>query len=175
VNGGTTETSQKETGMPKKLALIVAVSANDVIGADGGMPWHLSADLKRFKRLTMGHCIIMGRKTYESIGRLLPGRTTVIVSRQAAFHVNGARVANSFEEALERAGDDDCPFVTGGAQIYELALPRVTDIYLTRIHKDVLGDTWLPEIAWEQWELADSETHDNVGLYEYSFEHYCRS
>ncbi len=161
--------------MPEKLALIVAVSANDVIGADGGMPWHLSADLKRFKKLTMGHCIIMGRKTYESIGRLLPGRTTVIVSRQPAFHVNGARIANSIEEALEMAGDDGCPFITGGAQIYELALPRVTDIYLTRIHKDVLGDTWMPEVDWEQWELVHSESHDKDGLYEYSFEHYRRA
>ena len=158
--------------MTKRLALIVAVSANDVIGADGGMPWHLSADLKRFKKLTMGHHIIMGRKTYESIGRLLPGRTTVIVSRQPSLHVNGARIANSIEEALQFAGDDDCPFITGGAEIYQLALPQVTDIYLTRIDKDVLGDTWLPKIDWDRWELVESETHDHEGQFEYSFEHY---
>lgn len=122
----------------------------------------------------MGHHIIMGRKTYDSIGRLLPGRTTVIVTRQAAFHVNGARMANSIEEALQIAIDDDCPFITGGAQIYKLALPQVTDIYFTRIHKDVLGDTFFPDVDWKKWELIDSETHDADGKFEFSFEHYQR-
>lgn len=160
--------------MTSKLAMIVAASSNDVIGSEGGLPWHVSADLKRFKRLTMGHHIIMGRKTYESIGRLLPGRTTVIVTRQPAFHVVGARIANSLDEALSIAVDDDCPFITGGAQIYELALPNVTDIHLTRIHKDVLGDTFLPEVDWDQFELLESEKHDENGFFDVSFEHYQR-
>ena len=161
--------------MSNKLAMIVAASSNDVIGSEGGLPWHLPADLKRFKRLTMGHHIIMGRKTYESIGRLLPGRTTVIITRQPAFHVVGARMANSLEEALQIVVDDECPFVTGGAEIYELAMPKVTDIFLTRIHKDVLGDTFLPTVDWDAFKLLESEKHDENGLYEISFEHYQRS
>jgi len=160
----------------KKLAMIVAASSNDVIGADGGMPWHLSADLKRFKKLTMGHHIIMGRKTYESIGRLLPGRTTVIISRQPAFKVDGAVIANSLQAALEIAATDDCPFITGGAQIYQLALPWVTDIHLTRIHQSAEGDTVLPQIDWNDWALVDSQTFATQSPPElqYTFEDYQR-
>lgn len=143
----------------RRLAMIVAASSNDVIGAEGGMPWHLPADLRRFKKLTMGHHIIMGRKTYESIGRLLPGRTSVIVTRQPSFNVVGARIANSVEEAIQIAKDDDCPFITGGAQIYERALPQITDLYLTRIQIEISGDTYLPEIDWDEWELVKSQQH----------------
>ncbi len=139
--------------------MIVAASSNDVIGAEGGMPWHLPADLVRFKKLTMGHHIIMGRKTYESIGRLLPGRTSVIVTRQPSFNVVGARIANSVEEAIQIAKDDDRPFITGGAQIYERALPQITDLYLTRIQIEISGDTYLPEIDWDEWELVNSQQH----------------
>jgi dihydrofolate reductase len=138
--------------------MIVAASKNNVIGRDGDMPWRLSADLKHFKALTFGHTIIMGRKTWESIGRLLPGRTTVIVTRQTDFIVDGAIVVNSFEDALS-ATDDEQPFVVGGAEIYRIALPMVNKLYLTRVHAEIDGDTWLPEIDFKQWETVSESAH----------------
>jgi dihydrofolate reductase len=160
----------------RKLAMIVAASENNVIGVDGDLPWRISADLKRFKKLTMGHHIIMGRKTFDSIGRLLPGRTTVIVTRQAGFEFEGAMVANSIEEAISVCGQNETPFVTGGAEIYHIALPLVTEIHLTRVHTDLAGDTVLPEINWEQWVLIEEEPHpaDEKYNYAYSFETYRR-
>ncbi|MFK7769920.1 MAG: dihydrofolate reductase [Mariniblastus sp.] len=167
----------------RKLSMIVAASENDVIGVDGDLPWRLSADLKRFKKLTMGHHIIMGRKTFDSIGRLLPGRTTVIVTRQNNFVFDGAKVVNSIEEAVEAcfAPNDDgqvdeCPFITGGAEIYRLALPLVTEIQLTRVHTEIEGDTVLPEINWSQWKLTNQTRHgsDDKNSFDYSFEIYER-
>ena len=141
----------------QQLAVLVAASENDIIGNDGDLPWHISADLKRFKRLTMGHHIIMGRKTFESIGRLLPGRTTVIVTRQtdyafADIDLSEAKIVASIEAAILACEDDPCPFIVGGAQIYELAIPLITQIYLTRVHATILGDTKLPAIEWEKWD-----------------------
>ena len=163
--------------MAQKLALIVAASTNSVIGKDGDMPWHISNDLKRFKRLTMGHHIIMGRKTYESIGRLLPGRTTVIVTRQKGLVVPGATVVHSLEAALDVASDDEIPFITGGAQIYELALPRVTDIFLTRIHATIQGDTFFPQVDWSRWRLAQESKHveESDPILKYSFQDFERA
>ncbi len=159
-----------------EIALIVAMSENGVIGRGGNLPWHLSADLRRFKRLTMGHHIIMGRKTWDSIGRLLPGRTTVIVTRQEDFEVESAKIARSIDEAFELCGDDKIPFVTGGGAIYELALPRVTTMHLTRVHALMDGDTFFTGVDWNGWELVDSERHgpaDDSKL-EWSFETWCR-
>ena len=158
------------------LSMIVAASENDVIGVAGGLPWKLSADLKRFKKLTMGHHIIMGRKTYESIGRCLPGRTTVIVTRQSDFFVEGAKVVTSTDEAVKATRSDDCPFVTGGAEIYALLLPSVTEIQLTRVHAEIAGDTLLPQINWTNWELVESVRHqsDEKNNFDYSFEVYRR-
>lgn len=159
-----------------KLAMIVAVSENNVIGVDGDLPWRLSADLKRFKKLTMGHHILMGRKTFDSIGRLLPGRTTVIVTRQDDFEFEGALIAHSIEEAIAACEGDHCPFVTGGAEIYRLALPWVTEIHLTRVHAEITGDTVLPSIDWSKWELVDRVRHDldEKNTADYSFETYSR-
>lgn len=162
--------------------MIVAASENDVIGVDGDLPWRLSADLKRFKKLTMGHHIIMGRKTFDSIGRLLPGRTTVIVTRQKNFEFEGARIANSIEKAIEiccieNDGQiDECPFITGGAEIYRFALPMVTEIQLTRVHTEIEGDTLLPEIGWSQWNQISQTRHeaDEKNSFDYSFEVYQR-
>lgn len=152
--------------------MIVAASENDVIGVDGDLPWRLSSDLKRFKKLTMGHHIIMGRKTFESIGRLLPGRTTVIVTRQKDYQVQGAIVVHSIESALEASAGDDSPFVTGGAEIYRLALPLVDEIQLTRVHAQTQGDTFLPEIDWSEWEPISWERFEPDAKNEvaYSFE-----
>ncbi len=163
---------KKPKNANQKLTMIVAASENDVIGVDGDLPWRLSSDLKRFKKLTMGHHIIMGRKTYESIGRLLPGRTTVIVTRQKSFDAPGAKVVHSIESALEACGDDANPFVIGGAAIYGLATPLVDEIQLTRVHVEVQGDTYLPQIDWEQWESVSCERFkpDGKNDFAYSFE-----
>lgn len=154
------------------LAMIVAASENNVIGINGDLPWHLSADLKRFKKLTMGHHIIMGRKTFDSIGRLLPGRTTVIVTRQSGDLFEGAKIASSLEHALELATDDPCPFVVGGAQIYALAMPLVSQLFLTRVHNKIDGDTFLPVIDWGAWKLESSKK--GAEEVEFTFEDYLR-
>ena len=159
------------------ISLIVAMTENRVIGRDGDMPWRLSSDLKRFKRITMGHHILMGRKTYDSIGRPLPGRTTVVISRAATYDDPQIRVARSLDEAIQISGADEEIFITGGAQIYELALPQVDRIYLTRIHCELEGDTFFPEVDLEKWELIEQEKHtaDEKNNFDYSFLTYQRS
>lgn len=158
------------------LSIIVAISQNGIIGREMGLPWHISADLKRFKALTMGHHIVMGRKTYESIGRLLPGRTTVIITRQSDYQIPGAVVANSIDQALTITDDDPEVFIVGGSQIYHLALSLVDTLYITRVHADVEGDTQLDSIDWTAWDCESSERHvaDANNDHEYSFEIYRR-
>ncbi len=158
-------------------ALIVAVSDNGVIGRDGDLPWRLSADLKRFKALTMGHHLIMGRRTWDSIGRPLPGRTTVVLTRDPEWEVpEGVRVARSFTEALDLAHDDPQPFVVGGAEVYRTALPHVDTLYVTVVHAEVAGDTMLPEIDWHAWRKVESEDHpaDEKNQYPFTFERWVR-
>ena len=154
------------------LAMIVAASENNVIGVDGDLPWHLSADLKRFKKLTMGHHMIRGRKTFDSIGRPLPGRTTVIVTRQQDYSFEGAKIAHSVEQAVELSAEDPCPFIVGGAQIYLAAMPLVNRLFLTRVQTEIKGDTFLPEIDWSDWELESSER--GSAEVEFTFEDYVR-
>lgn len=155
----------------KQVSMIVAASENGVIGKDGDMPWQLSADLKNFKKITTGHTIIMGRKTWESINRLLPGRTTVIVTRQTDYQVKGAIVVNSVEAALA-ATEDSSPFIVGGAEVYRLAFPVVSRMYMTRVHAEIDGDTYLPEIDFSSWERVDSVSYqaDDKNSYDYTFE-----
>lgn len=162
--------------MSKNLAMIVAASDNDVIGVDGDLPWHISADLKRFRKLTTGHHIIMGRKTFESIGRLLPDRTTIIITRQSDYFFQGAKIANSVESALFAVTDDDQPFIVGGGEIYKIAMPLVQTIHLTRVHTQIDGDTMLPEIDWAKWNLVNTEYHeaDKRNDFNYTFEEYQR-
>lgn len=142
------------------LSLIAAVSENGVIGRDGGLPWRLSADLKRFKQITMGHTIIMGRRTWESIGRPLPGRRTIVVSRQTAYRPEAdVRVAKSLDAAIELAaalGEDEA-FVIGGGELYRAALARADKLYLTRVAARVEGDILFPEVDWSSWQLTASE------------------
>lgn len=161
------------------LAMIVAASENDVIGKEGGLPWRLSADLKRFKKLTMGHHIIMGRKTFDSIGVLLPGRHTVIVTRQTDFQFEGATVVHSIDAAIDHATEkgDQLPFIVGGAEIYRQAMSRVTEIYLTRVHATIEGDTLLPPSDGPGWEQVENERHpaDDRNEFDYSFERWVRS
>ena len=139
------------------LSLITAVSENGVIGKDNRLPWRISSDLKRFKRLTMGHTLILGRKTFESIGKPLPGRDTVVITRSEGWHYPGVRVAHSIDEALHYASSDNYPYVGGGAQIYAMALPLAKQIHLTRVHTTIQGDVLFPEIDPEEWELTSEK------------------
>jgi dihydrofolate reductase len=122
----------------------------------------------------MGHHLIMGRKTFESISRLLPGRTTVIVTRQKNYHFSGARVAHSLLDAMAIVARDECPFMVGGAELYRQALPLVTRLFLTRVHAEVDGDTFLPKIDWDRWEQVGCENfnRDSKNEFDYSFEEY---
>ena len=153
------------------ISLIVAAARNGVIGAQGKLPWHLPADLKRFKQLTLGHPILMGRKTFESIGKLLPGRTNILLTRQEDFQAPGCRAAASLEEALKLCGNDPEIFVIGGASVYSQALPFADRIYLTQIHHDFQGDTRLFPIdpaAWQETSREDFPA-DPENPYPYSF------
>jgi dihydrofolate reductase len=138
-----------------KLSLIVAMSENRVIGRGGQLPWRLSADLRRFKQLTMGHHIVMGRKTWESIGRPLPGRTSLVISRDPAYQADGAQIVSDLRQAFQAADGDDEVFIIGGGQIYRQALPSIDRIYLTLIHARIDGDTEFPELDTETWRLLD--------------------
>ncbi|HMR66677.1 MAG TPA: dihydrofolate reductase [Anaerolineae bacterium] len=153
------------------LALVVAAAQNGVIGRDNQLPWHLSADLKRFRALTMGHHILMGRKTFESIGRPLPGRTNIVIPRQPDFRAEGVVVTHSLAEALALAADDDQIFVVGGAEIYRQALPQADRIYLTIIHQDFEGDTLLFDLDKTVWRETSRVAHlpDEKNPYPYSF------
>jgi len=142
-----------------QLVLIVAMAHDRVIGHNGQLPWRLSADLKRFKALTMSHPIIMGRKTHDSIGRILPGRRNIVVSRDAQKMVTGGDCATSLQAALDLVTDVDQVFVIGGEQIYQLALPLADRIELTEIDATVAGDARFPEFDRNQWNEQRRETH----------------
>ncbi len=163
------------------LSAIVAVSENFVIGLQNDLPWHLPADLKRFKRLTMGHHIVMGRKTYDSIGRPLPGRTSVVVTRDATYRPPGDEsgdvvVVLSLDAALERVAVDDEAFIIGGESIFRLALPVAERLYLTLVHADVDGDVYFPGESLADWKLLSEEAYpaDEQHEYPYSFRVYSR-
>lgn len=143
--------------MPPVISIIVAVAENNVIGANNQLIWHISEDLKRFKALTTGHHIIMGRKTFESIGRPLPKRTNIIVSRNKNFAAEGCIVVASLEEALTVSASDSEVFIIGGGELYRQTLPLAHKLYLTRVHKSFDGDTFFPEISEADWKEVFSE------------------
>ena len=140
--------------------MIVALSQNNVIGREGTLPFRQSADLQRFKKLTMGHHLIMGRKTFASLGRALPGRTSIVLSRQDDLSLpEGVLAARDLSEALRLCGDDPEPFVIGGGEIYRLALPHVTKLYITRIEAEIEGDVHFPAVDLKQWTMLSDEAH----------------
>lgn len=151
------------TGRHPEIAAIVAMGRDRSIGTRGGMIWHLPADLRHFKTVTMGHPVIMGRKTWESLPKgALPGRRNIVVTRNAAFRAEGAETSPSLEDALNRCTDDAVPFIIGGAQIYSQAMPWVSTLYLTEIDAECdSADAYFPEIEqdkWETTELSEPET-----------------
>ena len=157
-----------------KLAVIAAVADNGVIGRDNQLPWHLPEDLKYFKRTTLGKPLIMGRKTFDSIGRPLPGRTNIVVTRQSGWHVDGTVTAASLAAALATAGARPGPqevVLIGGAQLYAEGLPRAQRLYLTRVHATVEGDAFFPSVERSQWREIWREDHaaDQFHSHPYSF------
>jgi dihydrofolate reductase len=162
--------------MPR-LAMIVAAAENDIIGRDNALPWRLPEDLRYFRRVTMGKPVIMGRRTFESIGRPLPGRCNIVVTTNPAFEAEGVRVVHDFEEALTvaaavagRDGAEEVMLI-GGAQLYALGLPRVERIYLTRVHGAIPGDAVLPPVDWAAFREVAREEHaaceDNPWAYSF--------
>lgn len=154
-----------------KISLIVAIDSNGVIGSDNGLPWHLPADLQHFKRTTMGKPILMGRKTWESLGRPLPGRTNIVITRDSGYQAAGCVVVNSIDAALQAAGEQDEVMVIGGAEFYRQVLPRADTLYLTRIHETFSGDTFFPELNeadWREVERSD-QAADEKNPHDYSF------
>jgi dihydrofolate reductase len=139
------------------ITLVAAMSRNRVIGRDGGMPWHLPADLAHFKRVTLNHPVIMGRKTFESIGFALPKRRNIIVTRQPGAVFKGAETAASLERALSLMGEPDTVMVIGGGQLYREALPKADAMELTFIDADIDGDTTFPEWSAEEWQEVSRE------------------
>ncbi|PKO53762.1 MAG: diacylglycerol kinase [Betaproteobacteria bacterium HGW-Betaproteobacteria-20] len=156
------------------LSIIVASSKNGVIGVNNSLPWHLPEDLKRFRALTTGHHIIMGRKTYESLGRLLPNRTTVIVTRNPDYQVAGALVTNSLEAAIALCRDDAEPFLIGGAELYQHGLKLATKLYMTEVHAAFDGDAFLPAIDLTHWQETARETHTTAEGLAFSYVNYVR-
>jgi dihydrofolate reductase len=158
------------------LSIIVAVSENNAIGKDNKLLWHLPADLKRLKAITMGHYLIMGRKTFDSLGRPLPGRPHVVISRNKDLKLEGATVVGTLDEALALAKDDPEPFIFGGGDIFKMAMPLVQKIYLTRVHKHFEGDAYFPELDAKEWHLTDKQDFepDEKNTLPYSYEEYRR-
>jgi dihydrofolate reductase len=160
------------------LKILVAFDENRVIGKNNTLIWHLPADLKRFKALTTGHVIIMGRKTFESIGKPLPNRTTIVISRQADLQIEGAIITHSVEEAILKAKSltrEDI-FIVGGAEIYSLSLPLADQILVTQLHDIFEGDAFFPEIPLDSWEVIERErgVTDEKNAYQYSYLTYSR-
>ena len=153
------------------ISLLVAMDEQRGIGLHNRLPWHLSADQKRFKELTMGHHILMGRKTYESIGKPLPNRYNIVITRDTSFQAPGCLVVNSIDTALASVHEQDEIFVIGGALLFQEMLPRVQRLYLTIIHHSFLGDTYFPEIDENQWLQLEKIDHaaDERNPYSYSF------
>jgi dihydrofolate reductase len=154
-----------------RVSIIVATDDRGGIGRDGQLPWRLPDDLQRFKRITMGKPVVMGRRTWESIGRPLPGRRNIVISGRPGFAAPGATVAGSLDEALRAAGDVPEVCVIGGAEIYRLALPLAQEIHLTRVHALVDADAFFPALDPAEWEEIGRDDHaaDERHAYPYSF------
>ena len=151
------------------ISIIVAAAENGVIGSDNRLPWHLPDDLQRFKALSLGKPIVMGRRTFDSIGRPLPGRTNIVISRQRGLAIEGTQVVHSLDEALSAAGAVPELVVIGGAEIFRQVLPRTNTIHLTRVQARVAGDIFFPELDSAQWQESAVEHHAADERHQYAF------
>ncbi len=163
-------TDSRGASRAARISLVVAMARNRVIGRDNAIPWRLPSELRHFKSLTMGHHIVMGRRTYESIGRLLPGRTTVIVTRDRQYRAAGAKIAYSFADAIAQCEADDEIFVIGGAELFKAALPIADRIHLTVIDAEIPGDTLMPEFDFADWKQTSTRRYaaDEKNPYDYT-------
>lgn len=157
-----------------RVYLVAAVSLNGVIGANGKLPWHLPEDLRHFKNLTLGHPVIMGRRTWESLGKPLPGRENIVVSRKAGFEAPGASVAATIEAAIALCTGEPAAFVIGGAEIYAAALPLADGLVLTEIHENYEGDTRFPDWDRKAWRATQKEAHTSEKGARFDFVRYER-
>jgi dihydrofolate reductase len=153
-----------------RIAIIAAVARNGVIGLRNRMPWHLPEDLKRFRRLTLGHAVIMGRRTFESIGKPLAGRNNIVVTRSPDWTGSGCRATHSIETALAAVQEQEAAFVIGGAEIYALALPFACRLYITEIERDFDGDAFFPEFDRSQWREVSREQRVLGGAVGFSYD-----
>jgi dihydrofolate reductase len=155
----------------KNLSIIVAIDEKFAIGKNNQLLWHLPNDLKFFKKTTSGHSIIMGRKTFDSIGKPLPNRRNIVISRNNKLDINGVEIFNSIKEALVTCYTEEEVFIIGGAEIYKQALPFTNKIYLTKVHHQFDADTYLSELNFDEWRIVNQEDHqqDERHLYRYSF------
>ncbi len=151
------------------INIIAAMARNGVIGIGNRLPWRLPEDLQRFKRLTMGHHIIMGRKTFESIGRSLPGRVTVILTRDQDYRAQGCLTAHTLQAAIDACGDDPEVFCVGGAELYAQVLPLADRLYLTEIQADFAGDAYFPAFDSQLWQESSREHHVSADGLDYDF------
>jgi dihydrofolate reductase len=158
-----------EVNSSKEITLIAAAAENNVLGKDNQLIWHISEDLKRFKRHTQGHAVIMGRKTFESLPKALPNRINIILTRNQNYKAKDAFVAHTPEAALELAGDDPGPFIIGGGEIYSLFLPLADAIELTRVHHAFEGDAFFPEIDTSKWIITHQEKQEATDGQPYAF------
>ena len=153
-----------------RISAICAMSENHVIGKNNQLPWHLPADLAHFKKITWGKPILMGRKTYESIGRPLPGRCNVIITSNNDYQAAGCIIVHSIEQALEATKENDEIFIIGGALLYQKTLPLIQRLYVTLIHQHIEGDTFFPELKQEEWQEVERMDHDaDSNSFSYSF------
>jgi dihydrofolate reductase len=154
-----------------RIALIVAMAENRVIGRNNQLPWHIPADLGHFKTLTMGKPIIMGRKTHESIGRPLPGRDNIVITADRLYQAEGCQVVHSIDQALQAAGSCEEAMIIGGANLYRQTLKDAGRLYLTLVKAEPQGDAWFPEIEPQQWREIEREAHkaDQNNKYDYDF------
>jgi len=153
------------------LSIIAAMDRKRLIGRENQLPWHLPADLQHFKKITMGKPIIMGRKTWESLGRPLPGRTNIVITRNQGYKAEGATVVHSLDAALLAAGDAEEAMIIGGANLYKQALPDADRLYLTKVDGEFEGDAWFPELDMSMWDPVQTEAHgpDEKNRHAYQF------
>ena len=158
------------------LSCVIAFGKNRGLGFGNKLPWHLPDDLKHFKEITRGHTVIMGRKTFDSMGRLLPERKNIIITRDRSYQVPGATLVHSIEEAIEKVKDEKEVFVIGGGEIVKLALPYLDRMYLTHVEAEVPADSFFPEFDPEEWKVVSEKFHpkDEKHLYDFTFKIYER-
>jgi dihydrofolate reductase len=169
--------SNPSKSAPPRICLIAALAANGVIGRNNALPWHLPADLARFKALTMGHPVVMGRKTYESLGRPLPGRQNLVITRKRDYRAPGCEVVHSLDEAIAACRGAQEIFIIGGAELYSESLPRARRLEFTEIRAEFEGDTRFPEFSPGEWRETAREIHsDEAGIpFRYDFVRYERA